>query len=554
MQAALERLKGGGIEDMYERSGLWNEIINAIAYDGDSPESDNMDYVCQNGLQEAIAIECEQASLEDYVLNGMTTVSTMMALSVRNAEKNANIRMIKGLLRVGKEKIPGTIGAYALTAITNLALHPVAHKHLIEAGALQFALGLLHYLDGESDVEMDVGLTSASFICRVVGKEESGPGPDAIKANTKLVEKLLWILTSVLDEGPDGRVIGYHWDPGNILSDVATLATSDRNKPLLVDFVLQLVRAIELRSDNLRAARLAVIALSQLSFEPRCKPKFQEYKERLNVCLDNIIRNFPDSEMEAKRNAQVLLATINESDKPAAEKKKAAGGAFRRAANAVLGTASLTPAQKAAQPQGHVMISYQWDSQPLAIEMEKRFSEAGIKTWFDLNDMGPNINDSMAYAVENALCIVVLFCRKYKESGNCRKECEMGDGLSKPMIFVKVEKDYKQEAWLNLVMGKALWIECLNTGMLDSAFPQIAKRVSAATSQTIKVAAPPAPRASITAAATASVAAKSTSGDSSELLTLLKAMSTQLQEMKTDMTELKAEMKQMRSDVKALKG
>jgi hypothetical protein len=167
---------------------------------------------------------------------------------------------------------------------------------------------------------------------------------------------------------------------------VATLATSDRNKPLLVDFVLQLVRALELRSDNHRAARLAVIALSQLSFEPRCKPKFQEFKDRLNTCLDLIIDTFPDAEMDAKKNAQVLKATINESDKPSADKKKGAG-AFRRAAQAVLGGAVLTPSQKQAQPQGHVMISYQWDSQPLAIELEKRLTAAGVKTWFDLNDV-----------------------------------------------------------------------------------------------------------------------------------------------------------------------
>ena len=169
------------------------------------------------------------------------------------------------------------------------------------------------------------------------------------------------------------------------MSDVATLATSDRNKPLLIDFVEQLTRALELRSDNGRAARLAIIALSQLSFEPRCKPKFEEFKERLNVVLDFVIATFPDDEIDAKRNAQVLKATINESEKPTADDKKKKGGLLR-AAKAVLGTAKLTPPEKGSQT-GHVMISYQWGSQTIAIEIEKRLRAAGVKTWFDLNDV-----------------------------------------------------------------------------------------------------------------------------------------------------------------------
>jgi hypothetical protein len=37
--------------------------------------------------------------------------------------------------------------------------------------------------------------------------------------------------------------------------------------------------------------------------------------------------------------------------------------------------------------------------------------------------MGPNLNDSMSNAIENAAAIFVFMTAKYKESANCRKEC-----------------------------------------------------------------------------------------------------------------------------------
>ena len=38
--------------------------------------------------------------------------------------------------------------------------------------------------------------------------------------------------------------------------------------------------------------------------------------------------------------------------------------------------------------------------------------------------MGSNLNDTMTEAIENAAVIFVFLTNKYKESANCRKECE----------------------------------------------------------------------------------------------------------------------------------
>ena len=122
----------------------------------------------------------------------------------------------------------------------------------------------------------------------------------------------------------------------------------------------------------------------------------------------------------------------------------------------------------------------------------------------------------------------------------------MADNSNIPTVFVRVEEGYRQEAWLSLVMGKALYIDCFDTSMVDTAFPKIAKRVSDITKQNIKANAltprnpnpplPPTPK--LVAAA------------DNNVMTFLETMKDQLQKMSEDIAELKAGMKQLQLDVK----
>ena len=57
---------------------------------------------------------------------------------------------------------------------------------LLENGLLPFAVDLLRYLNSTDESDLDIGLTSASLICRLVGNQESGPGPEAIRSNIKV--------------------------------------------------------------------------------------------------------------------------------------------------------------------------------------------------------------------------------------------------------------------------------------------------------------------------------------------------------------------------------
>ena len=238
--------------------------------------------------------------------------------------------------------------------------------------------------------------------------------------------------------------------------DISILAVSDRNKPLLADFIPLITRSMEDRPKNERLNKFAVHALSQLIFEKTAAPYFEECSELILSCLGKIIPRVSKTDKETYKLASVLRSTLETGDYGKPPEKT----------------------EVVEKPKGHVMISYQWDFQHVAKLLQEKIAAHGLKTWFDLNDMGPNINDSMVEAVEGAQTVVVLFCRRYKESGNCRKECEMADNLSKNICFVKVQPDYQPEGWLNLVMGKSLWLPCYSENMIDEAVGEILKRVN----------------------------------------------------------------------------
>jgi hypothetical protein len=240
----------GGTE--YDCQVSFSSIASRIHFDGDSPESENLDFVIDHGFLDLLARELRLEVTRLDITETALTATTTVCLSERNAAKVAASGIIIDLATFLKKHAPQPIAAYALTSLTNLALHNVSHKQLKAAGILPMAVDFLRFISSEVTHELDFGLTSASLICRLVGYEESGPGPESIRSNGKLVEKMTWLLKAVLDAGPNGTVIGYTWNPANIMYDISVLATSDRNKPLLYARFFLLIRRshIKLRQTN----------------------------------------------------------------------------------------------------------------------------------------------------------------------------------------------------------------------------------------------------------------------------------------------------------------
>ena len=68
----------------------------------------------------------------------------------------------------------------------------------------------------------------------------------------------------------------------------------------------------------------------------------------------------------------------------------------------------------------HVMISYNWEQQPVMMKIRDELKGAGYSVWMDVDKIGGSTLEAMALAVENSAVILVAVSRKYKESANCR--------------------------------------------------------------------------------------------------------------------------------------
>jgi hypothetical protein len=47
---------------------------------------------------------------------------------------------------------------------------------------------------------------------------------------------------------------------------------------------------------------------------------------------------------------------------------------------------------------------------------------------------------------------------KYKQSPNCRLEAEYAVNLNKPIVPLIVQKSYKADGWLGLIMGSKIFV------------------------------------------------------------------------------------------------
>ena len=68
----------------------------------------------------------------------------------------------------------------------------------------------------------------------------------------------------------------------------------------------------------------------------------------------------------------------------------------------------------------HIMVSYQWDVQDVAIQIRDKLQAVGFKVWMDVDEMGGSTLESMAKAVEGAALVLICVSHKYKDSPNCR--------------------------------------------------------------------------------------------------------------------------------------
>ncbi|XP_078697350.1 uncharacterized protein LOC144925267 [Branchiostoma floridae x Branchiostoma belcheri] len=162
----------------------------------------------------------------------------------------------------------------------------------------------------------------------------------------------------------------------------------------------------------------AIRAISQLAFHPRNREKI--------------------------RSVITQLQELKKSGNP--DITKAASGALWQLGDA-----------ESWKQKDHVMLSYQWDHQQIVKQIKTVLESNGYKVWMDIEQMGGSTFDAMAKAVEGAAVVLICMSRKYKDSYNCRLECEYAGTTRTPIIPLKMEGNYKPDGWLGILSGANMY-------------------------------------------------------------------------------------------------
>ena len=262
-------------------------------------------------------------------------------------------------------------------------------------------------------------------------------------------EEILGALTSLLQKAFESERRKFDGFSAKELAEgLSRLAINDTNKRVLGEkgAIQVLVSIIKTSNDNSEKAS-AVNALWVLAFDENNKKAITQDKETLDI-----------------------LRRLQQSDDP--EVQKAAAGALWELEGKTARNSEMTKATG-----NHVMISYQWDSQEVLVEVKNRLQASGYRVWMDLEQMGGSTLEAMAKAVENASVVLVCVSHQYKESPNCRSEAEYAYQLRKDIIPLMMQQNYKPDGWLGMIVGTKLWIDLRNSFNVEAAIGKLKKEL-----------------------------------------------------------------------------
>ncbi|KAJ8322143.1 hypothetical protein KUTeg_000614 [Tegillarca granosa] len=127
--------------------------------------------------------------------------------------------------------------------------------------------------------------------------------------------------------------------------------------------------------------------------------------------------------------------------------------------------------------RGHVMISYQWNNQETLIRIKEHLRSNGFKVWMDIDDMAGSTLEAMAKAVEEADVVLLCFSKKYKDSDNCRAEAEYAFEKRKTIVPLRMEKGYRPDGWLGIIVGSKKFYDFGGKYSFDSRADDLVKEL-----------------------------------------------------------------------------
>ena len=263
-------------------------------------------------------------------------------------------------------------------------------------------------------------------------------------------ENLLSFIITLLDEAwqsEDRHSNGY--SAKELAEGLSHLAINDANKNILgQNGVIPVLISVIKTSNEDEEKASATRALWMLAFDDNNKEKVRQEEGAMDIL----------HQLQQSKNSEV---------------QKAAAGALWE----LEGKTARQSSEKIESTGNHVMISYQWDSQEVLVEVKNRLQASGYRVWMDLEQMKGSTLEAMAEAVENASVVLVCVSRRYKESQNCRSEATYAYDLKKDIIPLMMERNYKGDGWLGIIVTGKMWFDFQSKHVLEQSVTKVIKEL-----------------------------------------------------------------------------
>ena len=338
---------------------------------------------------------------------------------------------------------------HAGVTLRHLSTNAANHNMLKKIGCVDLLLNLM-----AAKEETSVRINAAVCVADIVGRDDMD---SRMENDPTIIEETLAALEDIMD----GNVVesGITFEAHELLQGLANLANVDATKRRIADAgaVPLIVRALLEPQYKWDLVMLyAAAALWNLSFD-------DAIKEEIKTCpgaLDGLEEVNKVGSETTKAKARGALWMLNADDETEVDHKISEDK-----------VKILTGGGSTANTQ--IMLSYEWHSQTQAMALRDELVEEGYTVWMDVDRMMGSTLEAMAAAIESSDAIVMCVTNRYKESQACRTEAEYAYTRKKLMIPAMLQKGYKPDGWLGILMGSKLYYNMFNQDDIRNAMPAI---------------------------------------------------------------------------------
>jgi hypothetical protein len=237
------------------------------------------------------------------------------------------------------------------------------------------------------------------------------------------------------------------------ISRVAIMAISDKTKTLMLEF------------DRLFDRLLVPMLL--LDSSQRGEKGADGLQEASVLVLERLALFGPGADaLRAHDDVMVALRALRDGGLSTELSRQSAARALFQLEDRQHQSASLQSRGVAAK---HVMVSYNWDHQPVIKRIHSALVQRGYSMWIDVEQMKGSTVDAMSLAVEDAAVVLIGVSRAYKESTNCRLEAQYAMQREVDTVPLMLVEGYQADGWLGMLMGTRMWYGFYGTTVLDVA-------------------------------------------------------------------------------------